>query len=120
VVPIIVVGVDGSADSAAALDVARALAPCLGGDVLAVHVRDQRLTAAECDCIEESIAGEYSVEVGNPPAVLLGFATRANAGLLAVGARGNTVLESLLLGSVAEYAVHHGPVPVLVVRHRPA
>ena len=40
----------------------------------------------------------------------------ARAQLLAVGARGHGRLERLLLGSVAEGALHRAPVSVLVVR----
>jgi nucleotide-binding universal stress UspA family protein len=41
---------------------------------------------------------------------------RTHAQLLVLGARGNTALERLVLGSVAEGALHRSPVSVLVTR----
>jgi nucleotide-binding universal stress UspA family protein len=53
---------------------------------------------------------------GAPLHELLAGAERARAQLLALGARGHTALEQLLLGSVAEGAVHRSPISVLVTR----
>jgi nucleotide-binding universal stress UspA family protein len=53
---------------------------------------------------------------GSPLDELLGAAKSARAQLLAVGARGHGALERLLLGSVAEGALHRAPMSVLVVR----
>lgn len=39
-----------------------------------------------------------------------------DAALLVVGARGRAAFPGMLLGSVAEYCVRHGPCPVVVVR----
>jgi nucleotide-binding universal stress UspA family protein len=56
------------------------------------------------------------VREGAPLDELLATIKSARAQLLAVGARGHGALEVLLLGSVAEGAVHRAEVPVLVVR----
>lgn len=40
------------------------------------------------------------------------------ATLLVIGARGRAAYPGMLLGSVAEYCVRHGPCPVVVVRSR--
>jgi nucleotide-binding universal stress UspA family protein len=42
------------------------------------------------------------------------------AALLVVGARGRAAFPGMLLGSVAEYCVRHGPCPVVVVREHVA
>ena len=47
---------------------------------------------------------------------LLAAVEKARAQLLAVGARGHGVVEHLLLGSVAEGALHRSPISVLVTR----
>jgi len=56
------------------------------------------------------------VRTGSPLDELLAAAKAARAQLLAVGARGHGALERLLLGSVAEGALHRAPMSVLVVR----
>jgi nucleotide-binding universal stress UspA family protein len=53
---------------------------------------------------------------GAPLHELLAATKTARASLLVVGARGHGAVERLLLGSVAEGALHRAPVSVLVVR----
>jgi nucleotide-binding universal stress UspA family protein len=53
---------------------------------------------------------------GEPVAVLVAEATRRNADLIVIGSHGRTGLRRLALGSVAEHVVRRSPVPVLVVR----
>jgi nucleotide-binding universal stress UspA family protein len=63
-----------------------------------------------------SIGIDEVVRVGEPAAELLALAREADAELVIAGARGRTVLECLLLGSVSEALVTEAPCPVLIVR----
>ena len=132
----IVVGVDGSPSSLAALRTAIDLAGPLAADVEAVatwpifYGRVELPTAAalspeylEADArrtLAEALAsvdvGEVDVEQvvleGDPAEVLL--ARAAHADLLVVGSRGRGGFAGLLLGSVSQKCVHHAPCPVLV------
>jgi nucleotide-binding universal stress UspA family protein len=56
------------------------------------------------------------VRFGEPASELLALAESMNAELVIAGARGRTVLECLLLGSVSEALVTEAPCPVLIVR----
>jgi nucleotide-binding universal stress UspA family protein len=69
----------------------------------------ERLTAAGWQVTR--ILGETP-----PLGGLLHAVTTTRADLLAVGAKGATGLRHLLLGSVAEGALNHSPVPVLIAR----
>jgi nucleotide-binding universal stress UspA family protein len=53
---------------------------------------------------------------GAPLHELLAGTKRCRAQLLALGARGHTAIERLLLGSIVEGALHRSPVSVLVTR----
>jgi nucleotide-binding universal stress UspA family protein len=53
---------------------------------------------------------------GEPLRELLRTVTARRAHLLVVGAKGTSRLRHLLLGSVAEGALNHSPIPVLVAR----
>ena len=59
---------------------------------------------------------DVTVRKGAPLHELLAATARARAQLLVVGARGHSAVERLLLGSVAEGALHRCPVSVMVVR----
>jgi nucleotide-binding universal stress UspA family protein len=59
---------------------------------------------------------EVLLRKGAPLHEVLTSAQRGRAQLLALGVRGHSKVERLLLGSVAEGALHRSPIPVLVTR----
>jgi nucleotide-binding universal stress UspA family protein len=141
----IVVGVDGSPSSRAALRWAVRQAVLTDGTVDAImawHVPVALtgytwapISADETDNLEEDarkmLEGVISDEVepadrhrvtaltgnGHPADVLL--QTAAGADLLVVGSRGHGTFADALLGSVSQYCVHHAHCPVLVIRGEP-
>lgn len=136
----VVVGVDGSEHSAAAVGAAFAHAQALGASLTAVHVWSdfavttmfdnpevlpwEELEQAEQAVLAESLAGwqeQYPqvqvtrvVRRDRPIPALLELA--AGAELLVVGGRGRGGFAGMLLGSVSAAMVHGAPGPVLVVR----
>lgn len=135
----ILCGVDFSAASLAALDVAVAWArahdaalhvvhayavPSLPGlEPGIVHVDEERLVTAIGRelraCVAERVARDVRVEChavfGPPPHALLRAAHLARCDLVVVGTRGLGGLPRFLLGSVADRVARTSPVPVLVV-----
>jgi nucleotide-binding universal stress UspA family protein len=136
----IVVGVDGSEGSRAALEWAVEEARLRGADVDAVHVwlyppltymtglvpapvfdRDDLVAGARevldaaCDAVDRgSVRINRIVIEGGAPHRLVDAASDAD--LLVVGSRGHGGVAGLLLGSVSRYCVHHARCPVVVVR----
>jgi nucleotide-binding universal stress UspA family protein len=53
---------------------------------------------------------------GDPADTIIEVAGEASAGLIAVGARGNTRLRRFMLGSVSSKLAHHTPTSLLIVR----
>jgi nucleotide-binding universal stress UspA family protein len=76
--------------------------------------RETRAAAAELRGAGFKV--EIVLRTGAPLDELLAATKRARAQLLVLGARGHSRVERLLLGSVAEGALHRSPVSVLVVR----
>jgi nucleotide-binding universal stress UspA family protein len=141
----IVVGVDGSPSSRAALRWAVTQARLTGSTVDAViawqipavfansgwapiYVEEQGDFEKEArKTIETVISEEVEpadsrrvsslVRAGHPAEVLL--AAAADADLLVVGRRGHGSFAEALLGSVSQHCVHHAPCPVLIVRGDP-
>jgi nucleotide-binding universal stress UspA family protein len=135
----IVVGVDGSASSKAALAWAISQATLTGETVEAViawefpvgysfafaasaaGVDFQGIAVqVVADAVAElaSLAGPVTIRSiaveGNPTRVLLDAS--AGAELLVVGGRGHEGFTEALLGSVSQHCVHHATCPVMVIR----
>jgi nucleotide-binding universal stress UspA family protein len=144
--PRIVVGVDGSPSSRAALRWAVRQATLTGGIVDAViawqipvmlegygwapiGVEEAIDFEAEAKKTIEAVISEEvepadqhlvtsRVVNGHPAQVLLDAASGAD--LLIVGSRGHGAFAEALLGSVGHYCVHHAHCPVLIMRGEPA
>lgn len=133
----IVVGVDGSAESKAALSWAinqacltrsRLVAltawdsPPIYGWEAAPTRQNLNTDAARglAEVIDEITEGRQPVEIerevanGHPAKALL--ATAAEGDLLVLGNRGRGAFAAALLGSVTQYCTHHARCPVVVVR----
>jgi nucleotide-binding universal stress UspA family protein len=137
----IVVGVDGTPDSEAAIAFAYEAASRRGADLLAVHAWSDVITAwsgsvpipdldwdevatEERVVLAERLAGwrdkypdvavRQVVHENRPAQELLNEAQGAQ--LLVVGSRGRGGIKSMLLGSVSHAMLHHAPCPVAVVK----
>lgn len=137
----IVVGVDGSAGSKAALRWAMTQAQLTGAKVEAVACWQDPVMwgytygvpalyeAGDLAASTEKSLGETITEVagylgqpadvlsrvvqGHPAEVLIKAAN--GAGLLVVGSRGHGTFAGIMLGSVSQHCVQHAPCPVVVV-----
>jgi nucleotide-binding universal stress UspA family protein len=140
--PRIVVGVDGSPSSLAALQWAARQAGLTGGTVKAVMAWHYPATmtgygwapiavvepgeyeenaqkalaeaVAAVDTADRDVEISTWVQQGNPAQVLIDAA--ADADLLVVGSRGHGGFAEMLLGSVSMHCVHHAACPVTVIR----
>jgi nucleotide-binding universal stress UspA family protein len=134
----IVVGVDGSEESKAALRWAVEEARLRGAPLRAVyawslpyveglglaptedelesHERDGRglLDAVIAEVGSEGVDIERAAVQGGPARVLVEAAEGAD--LLVVGSRGHGGFTGLLLGSVSQQCAHHATCPVVIVR----
>ena len=133
----IVVGVDGSASSKAALAWAVRQAHLTGavveavtawefpaaygyaipvGDVDFEELATKTVKDAIAEVMAEAGAGSirYKVVEGNAAKVLVDES--AGADLLVVGSRGHGGFVEALLGSTGQHAVHHAASPVVVIR----
>jgi nucleotide-binding universal stress UspA family protein len=134
----IVVGVDGSANSIAAVQWAAELAEGLGAEVIAIHAlglldhldpgrapvsverhRDEiseRFRSVWCRPLDSrKVAFREELVYGPPVEALLRTAAEHDADLIVVGSRGVGEEPSALLGSTSAQVVHRSGRPVTVV-----
>jgi nucleotide-binding universal stress UspA family protein len=141
----IVVGVDGSESSAAALKWAIRLAKGLGSQVIAVYAVDVpayfpepyglpvQFDTAWRDAIKDEFENKWCkplkvagiryrtvMEDGRASSVINDVADRENADMVVVGRRGRGGVAELLLGSASHELVLHSKHPVLVVSAKKA
>ncbi|TCC21597.1 universal stress protein [Kribbella sindirgiensis] len=139
--PTVVVGVDGSETSAAAIGFAFEQAEALKARVLAVHAwTSPYLTYADGESmlqfdendikessrllVAEAVAGVAADHPDVPweTRLISGHRARAilrtaeSADLIVVGSRGRGGFAGLLLGSVSQHVLHHAHCPVAIVR----
>lgn len=129
----VLVPIDFSARSEAALHYARALAARCGARVELVHVVDsatvdgfvghanpvvwqEALEGSRRKLIDLARGDPIKVLEGRPADLIIDHAQAVKADLIVMGSLGRTGLERLLVGSVAERVVRLAPCPVLVVR----
>ena len=106
----VVVGVDGSPESAAAYSVARYLAGRFDADVTVVVAEGKKLI--DPAAISQIVGDGFHVVPDEPVHALT--AASAGADLLVLGSRGLHGLKSL--GSVSERVAHRAPCSTLIVR----
>eukprot|EP00898_Chlorokybus_atmophyticus_P004737 jgi/Chlat1/5264/Chrsp33S05014 len=62
------------------------------------------------------VASEVRVGCGDPRDVLCDICKDVDADLLVMGSRGLGAVSKFMLGSTADYCVHHSPCAVLIVK----
>jgi nucleotide-binding universal stress UspA family protein len=143
VTPHIVVGIDGSPESDAALRFAHeearlrgaslrivcawaasdtayigeAFAPTVDVFLAAEHHAEEILRAALERLAPDPAVGVEAVSVEGHPATVLSEQS-SGAELLVVGSRGRGATASLVLGSVSQGVAHHTRCPIVIVPHR--
>lgn len=136
----VVVGVDGSPDSARVIRWAAEEAACRDRRLYAVSAWEAptlalwafnddspyfaRFAEQQADRLEEALAAvdthelhvERRVVEGSAAGAILDVEEEVGAGLVVVGSRGMASVPGALLGSVSRQVAHHAQGPVLVVR----
>ncbi len=126
---VILVGLDGSAHSAATLTFTADLADVFGADVVTVHCRESRhsetptpvdeldVSAPEWNRVfeERGVKNRMVVMENDPRHGLVDRVKSEEAELVVIGSRGSGGFRGLKLGGTADYVLHHADCPVAIV-----
>lgn len=122
-----VVGLDGSAGAARALEWALDLTTAAGGEIIAVHAPGAGANAAVLDRARDSLQEwcrpieahgvPYTsrIDAGDPRDILERTAEQEDAALLVVGSRGQSAVRALRVGGVTGYLARHASRSIAVV-----
>jgi nucleotide-binding universal stress UspA family protein len=133
----VLVAIDGSVHSARAIETVATLAPKLGAEVVVLHCHERELvgraglidfetpqeiselTAKAVGRLREAgVQVDARVEVvhfGQVARSIVDVADEIGADLIAMGTRGESDLEAMLVGGIAHKVIHLSKRPVLVV-----
>jgi nucleotide-binding universal stress UspA family protein len=117
----ILVGTDGSASAAVAVDRAVALAAATGASltILCVGSGETARTTVDAEARRHAASGvaiATETGAGDPASVLVDTAEAGRYSLVVVGNKGMTGAARFLLGSVPNKVSHHAHCNVLIVR----
>jgi len=118
----ILVAVNNTPAARAALLMAAGLAGCFGGEVTALHVRENRPDrdiADLCAWMPEEARSHCTLKEvtreGDPAEQIVSLAREMPCDLLVIGAQPRRFFERTVLGSTTARVVRHSPCPVLTV-----
>ena len=124
----LLVPLDGTAESAVALPIARAMARATGATVTLLRVLaadEEDRTTREAQRELDGIAAELTaggltartvVQTGDPAQTIVSHARMGEADLIVMRTHGRAGLARAVVGSVAERILTQSPVPLLLVR----
>lgn len=75
-------------------------------------ILDQARLAVE----KEQLKADYQILIGNPAQKILKYAQENKIDLIVMGSRGLGAIKQILMGSVSQYLVANAPCPVLINR----
>ena len=114
----ILVGTDGSATAAKAVERAGQVAGATGATLTILTAgsgpKAEQAAAAAARGLGDGVRVETKVRAGDPATVLTDEAAQGYD-LLVVGSKGMTGASRFLLGSVPNKVSHHSPCPLLIV-----
>jgi nucleotide-binding universal stress UspA family protein len=117
----ILVGTDGSATAASAVDRAVEVAVATGAEltILCVGDGERARGVVDAEAVRHASSGAHvttRTASGDPASVLTDVAAQDGYDLIVVGNKGMTGASRFLLGSVPNKVSHHAPVSLLIVR----
>jgi nucleotide-binding universal stress UspA family protein len=122
---------DGSKCSLKAEDVAISIAQKFDSHLMVVHIIDEKLInpfevleeegnkildEAALKAREHKMEAEKILIVGNPVHDMVKITEKTRADLLIIGTHGKSGISKILMGSVAENAMKHVKIPILLVK----
>ena len=134
----ILVPLDGSKNSLRGLDTAIFLARKTGGKLTgifvlprtpekkfrrlqqpekeALKIADRVMERAKKRAAQNGIVFNKKVDFGDPAYMIVKFAKSLNYDIIVIGARGQSGIKDIFLGSTSNYVLHKSKAPVIIVK----
>src|SRR3989337_3027244 len=123
----ILVPLDGSKNSFRGLDMAIYLARQCGATLTgmfvlprtpekALKIADKIMERAKLRSAQNGIVFNKKIDFGDPAYMIVKFAKSLNYDIIVIGARGQSGIKDIFLGSVSNYVLHKSSAPVVIVK----
>ena len=82
----------------------------------ALKIADKVMERAKKRAAQNGIVFNKKIDFGDPAFMIVKFAKSLNYDIIVIGARGQSGVKDLFLGSVSNYVLHKAKAPVIIVK----
>jgi nucleotide-binding universal stress UspA family protein len=82
----------------------------------ALKMADRIMERAKTRAAQNGIVFNKKIDFGDPGAAIVKFAKSLNYDIIVIGARGQSGIKDIFLGSVSNYVLHRSTAPVVIVK----
>jgi nucleotide-binding universal stress UspA family protein len=88
----------------------------LNSDKVALKIADKVMERAKKRAAQNGIVFNKKIDFGDPAYMIVKFAKARNYDIIVIGARGQSGIKDIFLGSTSNYVLHKSTAPVIIVK----
>jgi nucleotide-binding universal stress UspA family protein len=88
----------------------------LNSDKEALKIADKVMERAKKRAAQNGIVFNKKIDFGDPAYMIVKFAKARNYDIIVIGARGQSGIKDIFLGSTSNYVLHKSTAPVIIVK----
>ena len=82
----------------------------------ALKIADKIMERAKLRSAQNGIVFNKKIDFGDPAYMIVKFAKSLNYDIIVIGARGQSGIKDIFLGSTSNYILHKSPIPILIIK----
>jgi nucleotide-binding universal stress UspA family protein len=82
----------------------------------ALKIADKIMEQAKLHSSQNGIVFNKKIDFGDPAYMIVKFAKSLNYDIIVIGARGQSGIKDIFLGSTSNYVLHKSPIPIMILK----
>lgn len=82
----------------------------------ALKIADKIMEKAKLRSAQNGIVFNKKIDFGDPAYMIVKFAKSLNYDIIVIGARGQSGIKDIFLGSTSNYVLHKSPIPIMILK----